>query len=92
MPTQAPKSQETMLKDLDGLLDMLFAPQHRRNSETLKERVIECLMNMREPSEGAELILKRIEPHIAGAEHAQYKASLEEIQDVVQSMTRPRPR
>jgi hypothetical protein len=91
---QAPISKETTLEELDSLLDELFHPDNRHQSKTVSEIVIACLMNMREPREGAELILKRIEPYIgaAEAEHAEYKATLEEIQEMVQSINSFRPR
>jgi hypothetical protein len=91
---QAPISNETTLRELGDLLDVLFHPDNRHQSKTVSQMVIECLMNMREPSEGAELILKRIEPNIdaAEAEHAEYKATLKEIQDMVQSIQVFRPR
>jgi hypothetical protein len=72
-------TQQSTLDDLDGLLDLFFSPQYRRDSEALKERVIECLMNMHAPREGAALILKRIEKHIEATNDPQYKATLEDI-------------
>ncbi len=89
--TKAAVSDETTLKDLDNLLDMLLGPQNRSHSKVFKDMVIESLFKMHDPTEGAAHILKRIESHIAGATHPQFKASLEEIQDLVQSMVRPRP-
>ena len=88
---KAAVSEETTLKDLDNLLDMLLAPQNRSHSKDFKDMVMESLFKMHDPIEGAAHILKRIESHIAGATHPQFKASLEEIQEVVQGMSRYRP-